>query len=74
MITEDWGLHLMAEAARLMAVDLDLKARMYFTLQEAIAALGLSDHRDEIIPLWEECKLELKRTSGATRNIKVPAR
>ena len=74
MITKDWGLHLLAEAARLMAVNIDLKARTYFTLQEAIVALGLSDHRNEIIQLWEECKLELKSTSGDTGSIKTLAR
>jgi hypothetical protein len=58
MLTRDWGLHLLADAAQLLAGKLDLKARMYFTLEEAIVGLGLLDHRQEILRLWEECKHE----------------
>jgi hypothetical protein len=58
MLTRDRGLHLLAEAAQLLAGRLDLKARMHYTLDEAIVALGLSDHKAEILQLWEECKLK----------------
>jgi hypothetical protein len=70
MLTRDRGLHVLAEAAQLLAGKLDLKARMYHTLQEAILALGLSDHQQEIFQLWNECKLESSRTTGAVANIK----
>lgn len=62
MLTRDWGLHLLADAAQLLAGKLDLKARMYHTLEEAIGALGLSDRKEEILQLWEECKLESSAT------------
>jgi len=68
MLTRDWGLHVLAEAAQLLAGKIDLKARMYFTIQEAIVALGLSDHKAEIIQLWNECNVESLRTSSATAN------
>ena len=65
MLTRDWGLHVLAEAAQLMAGKLELKARMYYTLQEAILALGLSNHQQEILQLWKECKLESSKTLAA---------
>jgi hypothetical protein len=58
MLTRDRGLHVLADAAQLLAGKLDLKARMYYTLQEATLALGLSGHQQEILQLWNECKLE----------------
>ena len=58
MLTEDRGLHLLADAAALIAGKVDLKARMFFTMQEAIVALRLLDHKEEIIQLWNECKRE----------------
>ena len=64
MLTRDRGLHVLADAAKLIAGKVDLKARMYYTLQESIIALGLSDRRQEIIQLWDECKIESSRTSG----------
>ena len=69
MLTRDWGLHVLADAAKLMAGNVDLKAKMYYTLQEAIVALGLSDHEEEIIQLWNECKLESSRTRGDVAHI-----
>jgi len=71
MITRDWGLHVLADAAKLMAGNVDLKAKMYYTLQEAIVALGLSDHEEEIIQLWNECKLESSRTRGDLAHINL---
>jgi len=64
MLTKDRGLHLLAEAAKLIAGQLDLKARMFYTLQEAIVALGVSEREEEIIQLWNECKLESSKTGG----------
>ena len=63
MLTRDRGLHLLADAAQLMAGKIDLKARMYHTLRDVILALGLSDHEKEIIQLWNECKSEPSGTS-----------
>lgn len=63
MLTRDWGLHLLADAAKLIAGKVDLKARMYHTLEEAILTLELSDHKAEIIELWNECKLEFQTAS-----------
>lgn len=71
MLTKDWGLHLLADAAQLIACKVDLKARMYLTLQEAIVALGLSDRKKEIIQLWKECKIESSRTISDVANIKM---
>lgn len=71
MITRDWGLHLLADAAKLMAGKVDFKAKMYHTLEEAILALGLSDHKKEIIQLWNECRLESSGTSGDAANIRT---
>jgi hypothetical protein len=71
MLTKDRGLHLLADAAKLIAGNVDLKARMYYTLQEAIVGLGLSDHKKEIIQLWNECKIGSSRTSGDLANIKT---
>jgi hypothetical protein len=71
MLTKDWGLHLLADAAKLMAGKVDLKARMYYTLQEAIVALGLSDHKGEVIQLWNECRIESSRTCGDIANLKT---
>ena len=71
MVTRDWGLHLLADAATLMAGKVDLKARMYHTLEEAIVALGLSDHKKEIIQLWNECRVESSRISGYIATIKT---
>ena len=76
MLTRDWGLHVLAEAAQLLAGKIDLKARMYFTIQEAIAALGLSAHEEEIMQLWNECKVESLRNSQDTADpqaLKQPA-
>jgi hypothetical protein len=58
MLTRDQGLHLLADAAQLLAGKVDLKARMFHTLQDAIVALGLWDHEKEIFQLWNECKIE----------------
>jgi hypothetical protein len=71
MLTRDGGLHLLAEAAQLLAGRVDLKARMYYTLEEAIVALRLSDHTPEICQLWKECKLEYSRTGGDAANLKT---
>jgi hypothetical protein len=71
MLTKDWGLHLLVDAANLLAGKLDLKSRMYNTLDEAIVALGLSDHKQEIVQLWNECKLEASGTSGDAANTKT---
>jgi hypothetical protein len=71
MITRDWGLHLLADAANLLAGKLDLKARMYHTLDEAIVALGLWDHQQEVIQLWKECRIKSSKTSGDAANIKT---
>ncbi len=65
MLTRDQGLHLLADAAQLLAGNVDLKARMYHTLQDVIVALGLSDHAEEVIQLWNECK----SGSSGTRRI-----
>lgn len=65
MLTRDQGLHLLADAAQLLAGKVELKARMYTTIEEAILALGLSDHRGEIIRLWQECKGESKELHRA---------
>ena len=65
MLTRDQGLHLLADAAQLLAGKLDLKARMCHTLEEAILALGLSDHQQEITQLWHECKSESKELQRA---------
>jgi hypothetical protein len=74
MLTRDWGLHLLVDAAQLMAGSLDLKARTYYTLEEAVVALGLADHRREILDLWEECKLEASEVSSEKRiKISEPA-
>ena len=64
MITKDWGLHLLADAANLIAGQFDLKARMYYTLQEAIVALGLSDHQQQVIQLWNDCRLESQKAGA----------
>ena len=64
MLTRDRGLHLLADAAQLLAGKLDLKARMYYTLEEAMVALRLSDRKEEILRLWEECKLESSGTGS----------
>ena len=62
MLTKDRGLHLLADAAQLIAGRIDLKARMYHTLRDAITTLGLSDREPEIIQLWNECKLESSKS------------
>ena len=64
MITRDRGLHLLADAAQLLAGKVDLKARMYYTLEEAILALGLWDHQREIFQIWNECKVKVSGTGG----------
>ena len=64
MLTNDWGIHLLAQAVTLMSSKIDLKIRIYTTLEEAITELGLSDHKQEIIQLWNECNLESSETSG----------
>jgi hypothetical protein len=64
MLTRDRGLHVLADAAKLLAGKVDLQARMYYTLPEAVLALGLSDREQEVIQLWEECKIESSRTGG----------
>lgn len=69
MLTRDRGLHVLADAAKLLAGKVDLKARMYYTLPESIIALGLSDREQEVIQLWEECKIESSRTGGNAANI-----
>ena len=74
MLTRDGGLHLLADAAQLLAGKVDLKARMYHTLEEAVVALGLSDRKREVIQLWHECKLEASRTSGNQAIIREPLR
>ena len=60
MLTNDWGLHLLAQAVNLMPSKVDLKARMYATLHEAIDKLGLSKREQEIVQLWNECRIELQ--------------
>jgi hypothetical protein len=47
MRTRDLGLHLLADAAQLLAGKFDLKAKMFHTLEEAIVALGLAHRRSE---------------------------
>jgi hypothetical protein len=70
MLTKDAGLHLLAKAVNLMAGNVDLKAGMYYTLQDAITALGLSDREPEIIQLWNECKIESAKIWGNLANIR----
>lgn len=62
MLTRDCGLHLLADAAQLLAGKVDLKARMYFTIQEAIVGLGLSDRKTAVIQFWNECRAESSMT------------
>ena len=71
MLTRDQGLHLLADAAQLLAGKVDLKARMYHTLQDVILALGLTDQEKEIIQLWNECKSESSGTRGEITNIQT---
>ncbi len=59
MLTNDWGIHLLAQAVRLLPSKVDLKIRIYNTLQEAIRGLGLSEQEEEIIQLWNKCKTEI---------------
>jgi len=71
MLTRDCGLHVLADAVQLIAGKVDLKAKMYHTLPEAIVALRLSDHTKEIIQLWNECTIESSRTGGNAAAIKA---
>ena len=71
MLTRDQGLHLLADAAQLLAGKVNLKARMYHTLQDAIVAPGLSDHKTEIIQLWNECRNESSKTREEMANLQV---
>jgi hypothetical protein len=71
MLTRDQGLHLLADAAQLLAGKVDLKARMYHTLQDVIIVLGLSDHEKEVIQLWNECKSESSGTRDDIANIQT---
>ena len=68
VLTRDQGLHLLADAAQLLAGKIDLKARMS-TLEEAIVALGLSDHKREIIQLSNECKSESKKLQNKLTHV-----
>jgi hypothetical protein len=70
MLTKDWGLHLLVHTADLLAGKVDLKARMYHTLQDAITGLELSEREQEIVQLWNECKRESSRASGNLVNTK----
>ena len=67
MLTRDQGLHLLADAAQLLAGKVDLKARMFHTLQDAIVALGLSDHEKEILQLWNECRISSEVANRKTQ-------
>jgi hypothetical protein len=64
MITRDTGIHLLAEAVNLITNQPELKIRIYYSLQEAIADLGLSDYGAEIHQLWKECRSEVERVRG----------
>lgn len=54
MVTLDHGIHLLAKAVNLMAGQLDLKIRIYTSMQEAITGLGMSDHSQEIVEIWQK--------------------
>jgi hypothetical protein len=60
-----------AAFAQLLAGKVDRKARMYHRLQDAIVALGWSDHKKEIIQLWKECVKESSKTREEIANLRV---
>jgi hypothetical protein len=64
MITRDTGIHLMAQAVNLMTNILEFKIRVFHSLRDAIADLGLSDEEAGISKLWNECRSELERVQG----------
>jgi hypothetical protein len=72
MLTNDRGLHLLVHAADLMAGKFDLKAGTYHTLHDAITALGLSDREQEVIQLWNACKLDSSRIAPDLTDAKTP--
>jgi hypothetical protein len=71
MITQDQGIHVLAKAVELMAGTVDLKIKVCDTLEDAITGLGLSDHKQEIIQLWKECKAASSRADGTLAKIET---
>lgn len=71
MVTQDQGIHVLAEAVNLMAGKVDLKIKICDTLEDAIIALGLSDHKPEVIQLWKECKIESSRSDHTLAKIEI---
>ena len=61
MITQDWGIHLLAQAVCLMASKVDLNIHIFHTIEEAILKMGWLDQEQEIIRLWDECRTELSK-------------
>jgi hypothetical protein len=58
MITRDKGLHLLAQATNLIISKADLQIHVYYNMEDAISACELSEHKQEILQMWHECKSE----------------
>jgi hypothetical protein len=56
LLTRSKGLHIFVKTMKLLPKKVPIQIDAYYTIEDAIVALGLVDSQQEIIRFWRECE------------------